>query len=317
MVSRANRTATQVDIRITDVIRTVQEFIGLISLIIVLAGCGTNNSYPPASNAPLVTDSTLTNGIIGGSKVSSFDPIQSSTVLLIDFRKGAVCTASLLNSRWLLTAAHCVADASSTNDLIVGFTDSLDTLLKPQSVKRRRYVDSFIVNPRYASTTAILEKIQAKASAEHRDVGPEELDAVKDWGDLALVHMSADAPTSARPAKLLAQASLLTKGAVVTLAGYGQIGSAETAPAGVLMRVDVTIQDALWGSTEVLMDQRSGKGACHGDSGGPAFVRSGRDLLLFGVTSRGVGDRDVQCVNSAAYTNIIPYRQWIRSNTGI
>lgn len=38
--------------------------------------------------------------------------------------------------------------------------------------------------------------------------------------------------------------------------------------------------------SELLFDQRHGQAACHGDSGGPAYLKVGEDYYLFEVLSR-------------------------------
>ena len=81
------------------------------------------------------------------------------------------------------------------------------------------------------------------------------------------------------------------------------------------------IEDASFSDTEVLFNQKDGKGSCHGDSGGPAILQSGGKNLVFGVTSRGY-DSDqgleaqqgaVKCERMVIYTNVVPYLTWIKT----
>ena len=73
------------------------------------------------------------------------------------------------------------------------------------------------------------------------------------------------------------------------------------------------ILNAQYGKTEVEMNQTQGKGACHGDSGGPAFVVSGGQYYLFGVTSRGPSNQPDNCASAGIYTNILAHLDFIQS----
>jgi secreted trypsin-like serine protease len=103
----------------------------------------------------------------------------------------------------------------------------------------------------------------------------------------------------------------------VTLAGYGvtEWWPAESygEGAGILRRVDdIPMKNAMFSPTEVLLDQTKKKGACHGDSGGPAIVLSGDHYYLFGVTSRGYPPNGMDdCTSQSVYTNILSYMDWI------
>ena len=76
-----------------------------------------------------------------------------------------------------------------------------------------------------------------------------------------------------------------------------------------------------YSKSEFLLESAKGKSACHGDSGGPAYVkveveRDGKIVLedvLTGVTSRSVGDELDLCNVSVAYTSIPFYASWIVS----
>ena len=272
-----------------------------------LAGCQARNSQGPSADGQLAT------GIIGGQAVASGSEIASHTVLLIDSERGAICTASILSSRWLITAAHCV-DGANVARLIIGFDMSLDHLIGNVSRANARLVEKAVVQPRYADTQAKLAALKKAANDAHRDLDQSELDKVKDWGDLALVKIDQDLPATFTPAALLPISASLARGESVVLAGYGRTGSADDSKSGELMQADVPLGDPFWGTSEVLTDQTQGRGACHGDSGGPAYARVGGQLMLFGVTSRGMGDHTGnECVHSGVYTNINAYRAWIQA----
>jgi len=54
------------------------------------------------------------------------------------------------------------------------------------------------------------------------------------------------------------------------------------------------------------------KGAYHGDSGGPLFIKTGKNIILLGVVSRGPGMPSVpDDIKPGIYTSIAAYKPWI------
>ncbi len=66
----------------------------------------------------------------------------------------------------------------------------------------------------------------------------------------------------------------------------------------------------------IFVDQTQGKGICQGDSGGAAFVEVEGDLVVVGLASHveNLFDAKLLCSYFGAYTNVLPYREWIESN---
>jgi secreted trypsin-like serine protease len=233
-------------------------------------------------------------GIIGGDVVSNSNPISQMVVGVYNNKLGALCTGSILSSTTIISAAHCVEGvapgqgAATPQDLVILFSTNIND---PNRIVRA--VSKYRRNPRWYH----------------------DKDASKDTGDLSIIHFEGGLPAGFQPATVLTDATALQNAGVVTLAGYGINTGHPVANmpsgAGVLRQVDVPVKAVNWDRTEVLMDQTNGKGACHGDSGGPAYVNVNGQLLLFGVTSRGVEDPNNSCNVDAAYTNILPYATWI------
>ncbi|HWU44330.1 MAG TPA: trypsin-like serine protease, partial [Bdellovibrio sp.] len=202
------------------------------------------------------------------------------TVSLLDTAQGTLCTASILSEDVVITAAHCVS----------GHPNNMELSFGPRSAGHdlRRVVDVAVAAP------------WARHSRE-----------AYDNGDIALVKFAGGLPPGFKPATLMKSSQRLSDGQTVTLAGFGT-SSGEGTGAGRLRLVDVKIAKADYSKTEVAVDQTKGHGACHGDSGGPAFVQDGKkDLLLWGVTSRGIDDPHDHCAGEAVYTRIQPYAPWI------
>ena len=66
----------------------------------------------------------------------------------------------------------------------------------------------------------------------------------------------------------------------------------------------------------VFVDQNQGKGICQGDSGGAAFAEVNGQRLVIGVASHveNLFDAKMACSYFGAYTNVLPYREWIDTN---
>ncbi len=231
--------------------------------------------------------------IIGGIDVSERDPDAVSTVGLLERSPEgvAMCTASILAPDILVTAAHCVTEtlgnATDPSNVLIAFGNDLNG----------NAVDIHRV-------TGVMASPKWKGLASRG----------KDQGDIAVVRFSGGLPTGYRAAKLLPARTPLRARSSVVLMGYGvnQMNSQGGSGAGVLRKVDALIDSPTFGKTEVLLDQRNGKGACHGDSGGPAFIRDQNgSLLLWGVTNRADPEDAADCSEGSVYTRITAYSSFI------
>lgn len=220
--------------------------------------------------------------IIGGRLVTKKNEIAATTISLIDTRQGTLCTATLLSEDIAITAAHCLD--GNTEDLQISFGT------KAMGSETREIINKAI-SPRWEN---------------HQN------DPIN-TGDIALIQFEGGLPKKSTPATLLKPQHKLSNGEIVTLAGFG-LSTQDPDSAGRLRSVDVKIANTNFSQTEVSLDQTNKKGACHGDSGGPAFIQDNQGgLLLWGVTSRGVNDPTDQCRGQSVYTRIQAYSRWINS----
>ena len=227
--------------------------------------------------------------IIVGQGVNPGDWIARSVVALVatNSRSQALCTASIVAEDLAITAGHCISDLGSS-------------------------IGKDAVKPNF--TLFFGAEIRHLDAAHIREVDAVEIP--KDWkpsshkkqntSDVALVHFSGGLPDGYQAADLMPFDRILTKGEDIELAGYGISNATADTGAGVLRKVLVNMKDPDFSSTEVELDQSHGGGACHGDSGGPAFLMIKGYPYLFGITSRGSG----ACDETVIYTRISAFSEW-------
>ena len=240
-----------------------------------LVGCG------KAGNQAALTAGT--NGsIIGGEEATGREDFAKHVVLLYNVGQGSICTASILSDSILVTAAHCTDGPASSMRVVFGTDIEGDDKIVQKVV-------SYEVSALWAFRS----------------------DEAVNAGDISVVRFSGGLPAGYEPASILKKTELLSTGATVLLAGYGNDNGAEHSGSGKLRFVETTIKDGGFSESEILIEQSKGKGACHGDSGGPAFVKVNGKWALWGVTNRGVNDPNNDCSVSAAYASIPYYRDWV------
>lgn len=240
-------------------------------------------------NANISTNDTA--NIINGKKVQDGSVFSKNAVLLINRLTSEVCTATLLGGNFALTAAHCL-DNENPGNLYLFFG------AKPNATTERRQVVAMKASPYW--------ELRQKET--------------KNTGDIAVIKFDGEElPKGYAAAEVLADDSILVDGLSTVVLGYGVSDAVTTAGAGILRMATLPILDSKYSDTEILLDQNKGSSICHGDSGGPAYVRvpgkNGKKAkyYVWGVSNRGVRDIDNNCQNSVAYTNVVVYLVWIQN----
>ncbi|CAN5951503.1 unnamed protein product [Sphagnum jensenii] len=229
--------------------------------------------------------------IIGGQTVSASDWIAHSVVAFVatNAESQALCTASIVANDLAITAAHCISDQGSDpvkSAAGTNYTLIFKTTLQGAAQSDLRQVDGVEIPSEWDPSS----------------------NSDSNTSDVAVVHFSGGLPTGYEISDLLPFNETLTVGENVELAGYGISNATADTGAGILRKTTVTITNPNYSSSEVELDQTHGGGACHGDSGGPAYVLIDNHPYLFGITSRGGGN----CDETVIYTKISAYADWFK-----
>lgn len=217
----------------------------------------------------------------------------------------SVCTGSLIQRDIVLTAAHCVSSKTSSDKVDVQF--GLTNVKAPTIAAK-----DWIINPSYVSNPK-----EDDTSVQH---------------DIAIVKLSAAAPADFKLAVLPNAKTIeqLLVGSKLTFAGFGitnaivrdfkkdqngqpvldkngqpQVVEFASEGSGTLRKVsDMVVTHITSDLKEISLDQRNLKGACHGDSGGPALLQlqDGTEIQV-GVTSRGTNQLG-NCNEGVIYTGV-------------
>uniref|UniRef100_A0A8C2F7M7 Uncharacterized protein n=1 Tax=Cyprinus carpio TaxID=7962 RepID=A0A8C2F7M7_CYPCA len=240
----------------------------------------------------------LNNRIVGG--VDAFEGSWPWQVSLHSSNFGGhFCGGSLINSEWVLTAAHCLPGVSASN-LLVYLGKRTQQGVNTYEISRN--VVSIIVHPSYNSQTSD--------------------------NDIALIHLSSTVTFNdyIKPVCLAAQNSAFPSGTSSWITGWGDVQAGVSLPApGILQETMVPVVandqcNTLLGSGSVTSNMmcagliEGGKDTCQGDSGGPMVSKQCSVWVQSGITSWGYGCAEPN--SPGVYTRVSQYQSWITNNIG-
>ncbi|MEY4616831.1 MAG: hypothetical protein RJB66_1791 [Pseudomonadota bacterium] len=238
----------------------------------------------PGETAPL---GESPNAIVGGEIPAPHDLVRKYTVAVVDVDTMGLCSGTIVSKRTVVTAAHCITSKYGALVLFGPNIHKPNHIISPSKV---------IILPGY----------------DERRKDPRRF--TKDLGDVAVIQLKEDIPTSHRVAKIAPKNMILKNGDRLLLAGYGATGDDSKSENGTLRKVNVNVLVSQWGAGEFVLNQRDGTGSCFGDSGGPAFYYKNAEYFLIGITSRAGPFFFDRCGGVSVYSHAGYYRDFITQN---
>lgn len=224
---------------------------------------------------------------VAEQKDPEFPWMAKLNVVLQDLGGGNVmvehCGATLINSRWLLTAAHCVSDDFKRIEIRLGAKDF-------EAARPIVRVATDVVCHSQFFYTGL-------------------------YNDIALIHLEEPAPRELPHVVLPAQTSKRPPaGAMYRAAGW-QVSGDIAEPSTSLRKPDVTVRDNQGGPQFITVTDAYGgtQGVCQGESGGPLVDVSQRTPMQVGVLS---GTDQSQCLTSnyeMYFTPVAQYSNWVQN----
>ncbi|CAG7717861.1 unnamed protein product [Allacma fusca] len=213
----------------------------------------------------------------------------------------AFCGGTLINSRYVLTASHCVDGQTAS---------AIQVLINEQDMTQ--------------SGEAATERYSVSSIIMHSGYNRRNID-----NDIALLKLSRPVALIANgpivPACLPASNSNSFAGVTATVAGWGATSQGSSV-SSVLRKVEVPVISNRDCNTQTKYPNKitdnmlcagflesGGRDSCQGDSGGPLIINNGGRKTLIGIVSWGYG-----CAQPKApgvYTRVSKYPDWILANT--
>lgn len=229
--------------------------------------------------------------IINGQPADG-NPLTSSVVGILrkiylndgDFTWMMICAGTVLNSRMIMTASHCVA-AVPESDLLVSFSNKGLPFSKQAPKETRKSFEQIEKEYPLRGVKKYIANESFHYSAE---------------GDIAVLLLDRAAPENTVPVQILSseEVTKLDKNITVTLLGFGYMQEDPNVESEILR---ITTLPARFEQSIVITDQKI-SGACMNDSGGPAFLMVEGQYYQVGITHGPYGESQ-DCSQEGAFLN--------------
>lgn len=226
--------------------------------------------------------------IIGGKRLQANDSLAKSMVAIVDANGDVTCTGVVLNSRKILTAAHCTMLSG-----IRGLT--IRTGLDARSPSK-----------------AAMYKVASVATHEDFDAsGLSQAEPSAPTADLEVLTTEGDL-NGVIPVLAAHQFDKLSEGVLVRMTGFGRSVGLDRSTSGLALFWDFKMESFNAAAKEMTLSDPANHMACHGDSGGPVFGTINGRTTLVGIVSRGSRNCDS---NESIVTDLRSYESWILSHS--
>jgi secreted trypsin-like serine protease len=264
-------------------VRNALRSFGLILALILTAAC--------SQQAPhlYLSDINSKDSIIGGEAVKSTDFARSATVgIYTTGRRGLefLCSGTLISKNLVVTAAHCMQSVYTI--VYVSFGEEM-----PQSILPLIRVDEFISHPEYGNIQKPGEDGSLYWTTQK---------------DIALLKLSVEAPVGFAPIGIHADTDSIPLQSKLLLAGFGTTNDEKGTAAVSMNQVEVSLDSLV--EDYLVIDQTDYKGACFGDSGGPAYLKTAQGWLVVGAT-HAARPGFFDCHHKSDYTSLSKYEAFI------
>ncbi|XP_049542443.1 chymotrypsin-2-like [Anopheles darlingi] len=223
------------------------------------------------------------NRVVGGQDAEESSAPYQISLQLAD--RGHFCGGSILNERWILTAAHCIKEIDAADLEVLAGTNNL------KEGGQRYRVDRLFSHSRY--------------------------NRPQFHNDIALVHLAAPIQFSSKVKSIEYSEQALPANVTVRLTGWGMLDVWGPSPTQ-LQTIDLRTLTNKDCKAKLMLNPhnvdighvctltKQGEGACNGDSGGP---------LVFGNKLVGVVNFGMPCATGMPdmFARVSYYHDWIRT----